>query len=80
LQPIDRGHRNVRLPYPNIAIGKIWRAEESQLEGTPIGDYDFRVADKFSGCEWCLWKSQTLNKSKIARQEELISGYFEQVP
>jgi hypothetical protein len=43
--PYDFGNRNFIIPYSEVAIGRIYWAEESQFENTPIGDYEVMVFD-----------------------------------
>jgi hypothetical protein len=43
--PYDSEYRNVVKPYPQVAIGRIYWAEKSQFERTPIGAYVLRVFD-----------------------------------
>ena len=40
--PYNCEYRNVIIPYSNISIGRIFWAEESQVEKTPVGDYIVR--------------------------------------
>ena len=33
------GSKSFIIPYSDVAIGRIFRAEESQSESAPVGDY-----------------------------------------
>ena len=56
--PYDSEHENVVIPYSKGATGRVYWAEQSQFETTPIGNYIIRVFDGLRRCDSVCGRSR----------------------
>ncbi|KAG5516661.1 hypothetical protein RHGRI_037410 [Rhododendron griersonianum] len=65
--PYHGSQWDVAIPYANISIGGVNKAEESQLKTIVAGYYTFRISDGLCGCK-CVRGNAKLQKK--TRKEE----------
>ena len=66
---------DVIIPYSEVAIGGIYRAEESQSESTPIGYYVFRVFDGLRRFNGVYCNSQIQTKATKDKQQVCLKSH-----